>query len=344
MPPPATGPQVARLDKEATVRQATERLLAAKSRMLNINSYFSGFRLFDAAKDVRAEELAAVGDLIQDGAVQVVIDSVHELRDIDKAHKAVEGFHAAGKVVVRIRKPWERESVQNFKLAPEGSEDGPQEAASPVHSPQARSPSASVPTCSLGPQIVDRESITKKLTAGATSPKARGLKRMPGYPAISSEDDEAAPGRGVPGLPPGWEFAHDEEGVIYYYSHALNISQYEHPATGQLDLLEDATPTTGREDAGRVGVAAAEAAPSLKQQPGSRSSGFLDDLVPPQPPESLGLPLPADEFDDDGAPPGCVVALAAPPPRPPPPPRPSFLSMSLARVASPGEVHRLARS
>ena len=31
------------------------------------------------------------------------------------------------------------------------------------------------------------------------------------------------------------EFAHDEDGVIYYYSHALNISQYEHPATGKLE-------------------------------------------------------------------------------------------------------------
>ena len=71
-------------------------------------------------------------------------------------------------MVVRIRKPWERESVQNFKLAPEGSEDGPQEAASPSHSPPAHSPSAPVPTCSLGPQIVDRESITKKLTAEET--------------------------------------------------------------------------------------------------------------------------------------------------------------------------------
>ena len=71
-------------------------------------------------------------------------------------------------MVVRIRKPWERESVQNFKLAPEGSEDGPQEAASPSHSPPAHSPSASVPTCSLGPQIVDLESITKKLTAEET--------------------------------------------------------------------------------------------------------------------------------------------------------------------------------
>ena len=47
-----------------------------------------------------------------------------------------------------------------------------------------------------------------------------------------------------------------------------------------------------------------EAATSLLQQAaaaaGPRSSGFLDDLSPPQQPESLGLPQPADESDDDG--------------------------------------------
>ncbi len=33
----------------------------------------------------------------------------------------------------------------------------------------------------------------------------------------------------TPGLPPGWKFAFDEGNTIYYYSHDLGISQYEHP-------------------------------------------------------------------------------------------------------------------
>eukprot|EP00961_Rhodomonas_salina_P262399 3546111-Rhodomonas_salina.1 len=30
----------------------------------------------------------------------------------------------------------------------------------------------------------------------------------------------------------GWEAARDPNGVVYYYSHALGISQYEHPRVG----------------------------------------------------------------------------------------------------------------
>jgi NADPH:quinone reductase-like Zn-dependent oxidoreductase len=74
-------------------------LLAAKSKMLNINSFWSGFEVFAADKHMPSDELLAnVAELIQDGALQVVVDSVHELRDLDKAHQVVESFHAAGKV------------------------------------------------------------------------------------------------------------------------------------------------------------------------------------------------------------------------------------------------------
>ena len=43
----------------------------------------------------------------------------------------------------------------------------------------------------------------------------------------------------TPGLPPGWKFAFDEGNTIYYYSHDLGISQYEHP--GAADCLPEAS-------------------------------------------------------------------------------------------------------
>ena len=280
-------------DKELE-RQATERLLAAKSRMLNINSYFSGFRLFAADKDVQDDELETVADLIQDGAVQVVVDSVHELRDVDKAHQLVEGMHTAGKVVVRLRRPWERESVQNFRLATDEAQERPQEAPSPG-SPSPSSPSAKVPLCSLGPEAVDKESITKKLTAGKSPRRARG--GLGSYPGIAESDADGEPL--VPGLPAGWEFAYDEEGTIYYYSHALGISQYEHPATGKLEPAAATDAHAAAAEAAVMPIHAATEAQKLAAR-GSRSSGFMDDLssVPPQP-ASFGLPQAVGDLSDD---------------------------------------------
>ena len=290
--PKATPADTSLFDKDLE-RQATERLLAAKSRMLNINSFFSGFRLFAADKDVQDDELETVADLIQDGAVEVVVDSVHELRDVEKAYLLVEGMHAAGKVVVRLRRPWERESVQNFRLAPDEAQEHPQDAVS--GSPTPTSPSAQVPLCSLGPEVVDKESITKKLTAAKSLRKPRtGLQNYPGV----SEEDTAGPPL-VPGLPAGWEFAYDDEGTIYYYSHALGISQYEHPATGKLERAAASGPHKAAAAAANTPIRAVTEAQFVAAR-GSRSSGFMDDLAAPQPqPASLGLPLPVGDFSDD---------------------------------------------
>ena len=91
-----------------------------------------------------------------------------------------------------------------------------------------------------------------------------------------------------------WEFAHDEEGTIYYYSHALGISQYEHPATGscalpsreeqQLEKMVMESPPDALTTASEFQRVAAR---------GSRSSGFMDDLLPPQ---SGILPVPDEAF------------------------------------------------
>ena len=141
-----------------------QEMLKAKSRMLTMNSFFSGFRLFSSDLDLEPDDLEAVADLIQDGAVKVVVDSVHELRDVGLAHQRVESLHVGGKVVVRVRRPWERESVENFKLNVERAnrvvshdqEERPLDATvpTPPHSPMEGG--GGVPSCSLGRDIVDK--------------------------------------------------------------------------------------------------------------------------------------------------------------------------------------------
>jgi hypothetical protein len=44
----------------------------------------------------------------QEGMIKPAIDSVHELRDMGNAHRVSEKMHAGGKIVIRVRKPWER--------------------------------------------------------------------------------------------------------------------------------------------------------------------------------------------------------------------------------------------
>ena len=61
----------------------------------------------------------------------------------------------------------------------------------------------------------------------------------------------------TPGLPPGWEFAFDEERTIYYYSHDLGISQYEHPGKSEVYLLywyKSTNPDTQYEHPGKSQV------------------------------------------------------------------------------------------
>lgn len=49
-----------------------------------------------------------VDPAFQECKIKPAVDSVHELRDTEAAHRISEGMHAGGKIVVRIRKPWER--------------------------------------------------------------------------------------------------------------------------------------------------------------------------------------------------------------------------------------------
>ena len=86
------------------------------------------------------------------------------LADVGLAHQRVESLHVGGKVVVRVRRPWERESVENFKLNVERAnrvvshdqEERPQDATvpTPPHSPMEGG--GGVPSCSLGRDIVDK--------------------------------------------------------------------------------------------------------------------------------------------------------------------------------------------
>ncbi|KAJ1489104.1 hypothetical protein T484DRAFT_1781208, partial [Baffinella frigidus] len=88
-------------------------MLRAKSNVLSLGGgFFSGedavreeqrplsggdSSQFSFDKDVKPSELIDLAELLQDGAVKVVVDSVHELRDADEAHRAIETHHAAGK-------------------------------------------------------------------------------------------------------------------------------------------------------------------------------------------------------------------------------------------------------
>ena len=141
--------------------------------------------------------------------MQIVVDSVHEMHDADKAHRIVERFQAAGKVVIRVRRPWERESVQGYKLASDKPEERPQDAScEDAQETQPESPLANVPSCSLGPDIVDRVAMAQNIKDKLQQPlpwhgDGGGGRKHSGGSGRSG---------GVRGLPAGWEFAHDEEG------------------------------------------------------------------------------------------------------------------------------------
>ncbi|EKX50786.1 hypothetical protein GUITHDRAFT_85209, partial [Guillardia theta CCMP2712] len=83
-------------------RLATERMIAAKSRVLNIGGgIFSGFRLFQF-KDVKLSSLQEIGELLEDGTVKCIIQEIYDLTDMDRAHETLETFHTGGKLCVRI--------------------------------------------------------------------------------------------------------------------------------------------------------------------------------------------------------------------------------------------------
>jgi hypothetical protein len=54
----------------------------------------------------------------QEGMIKPAIDSVHELRDMGNAHRISEEMHAGGKIVIRVRKPWERYVTYSQKQEP----------------------------------------------------------------------------------------------------------------------------------------------------------------------------------------------------------------------------------
>lgn len=250
-----------------------KQLLSAKSGVLNLGGgMFSGFKLLSLAKDVNDEALAEIRELLQDGAVQVMVDSVHALRDVDKAHQVMESQHAGGKVVIRIRKPWERESVQNMDFpSPTGADAAegggglmgflPKSSLGPEEKEQARA--AELETRSKIAEKREREMLSRA-AAEAEAAAANDARQLPLTPARSKPTGVAP--REAP-LPPGWEAARDPNGVVYYYSHALGISQYEHPRVGAVGekVAEPADVDVSGPEAFYGGAAAPQA--EVRKQP-----------------------------------------------------------------------------
>ena len=265
---------------ERLEKGASERILKAKSGLLSlVGDLMSGFRVLNHAKDVGGEaDLRSLRDLLSEGHVKPAVDSVHELRDAFKAYDVVERGHAGGKVVVRTRKPWERESVQQLDL-PQGSPPGegsrrgiviPGRADADV-GPSAGAAAKKKGLAGMGVSAVPMSSLGK--VEGST-PRGVGLhgsrdrargerKKIELVLSKSVQEEEGSD------LPDGWESAYDPDGEIYYYNRSLNVSQYEHPA-------EDAA----------AAAAAAPAAPAA-------SSGVIE--AP-----ASNVPLPADVMIDDG--------------------------------------------
>ena len=210
-----------------------------------------------------------------------MIDSVHELAAADAAHAALEGPRGAGgKVVVRVRRPWERESVAGMELgggfgSSNGSKGTPQRAAVPTASVPKRADGVSGGIGLYGSSGAAR-TPPEKLSVAAAAPAT---------PAVPTLDARVVPPGEAP-LPPGWEFAYDPEGSIYYYSHDLNVSQYGRPDVAlQSDaalpsgvpFTEDGpAPTDAAAGAGWAGPPAPSAAQRDRGPAGSaRGSGRL---------------------------------------------------------------------
>jgi hypothetical protein len=90
--------------------------------------------------------------------------------------------------------------------------------------------------------IVELEAT--RLLSGDVRRVSEEMKRVADTQQAKGGDKHQTPtGEGemaqTPGLPPGWKFAFDEGNTIYYYSHDLGISQYEHP--GAADCLPEAS-------------------------------------------------------------------------------------------------------
>lgn len=100
-------------------KSASDRILKAKSGLLSlVGDLMSGFRVLNHAKDVGGDgDLKSLKDLLDEGFLRPAIDSIHDLREAGKAYEAAGRGHAGGKVVVRVRRPWERESVQVWRSA-----------------------------------------------------------------------------------------------------------------------------------------------------------------------------------------------------------------------------------